>query len=66
MTREQEDAKVRAACEARGLRFRPWECHPADVGDGPVPSWAKGNPWGLSWSKAQELRRRLLTTKVGL
>lgn len=65
MSRAANDTKVRAACEARGLRFRPWEVRPEDVGDGPVPAWAKGSPWGNSWTLAQRLRRQLLAAAKG-
>jgi hypothetical protein len=27
------DRRVRDLCEARGYRFAPWECHPADAPD---------------------------------
>ena len=60
MNRDDEDAVVRAECTRRGLKFKPWECAPWSVGDGPVPAYATGSPWGASWVPAQRLRRRLL------
>jgi hypothetical protein len=59
MNRDDDDAKVRAACEALGLMFKPWEIHPAAVDDGPSP-WPPGCAGHTSWLLAQRLRRQLL------
>ena len=59
MTDDVLNRRIRQECERRGWQFRPWEVHPADVDDGPSP-WPPGTAGGLSWPKAQALRRQLL------
>lgn len=51
--------RLKAACELRGLVFRPWEVPPwqADGKTSPYPSNSAG---GQSWPKAVRLRARLL------
>lgn len=53
------NGKIRAWCEARGYRFKPWEVHPADANDGPSP-WPEGTGGAASWPKAQKLRRKII------
>jgi hypothetical protein len=59
MRKRELDAKIRELCEAKGLKFKPWEIHPADVGDGPSP-YSASSAGGASWPKAQKLRRQLI------
>jgi len=54
-----DDERVRAECDRLGLRFRPWEIHPADVDDGPSPH-PPGTAGAASWPHAQRRRRQLL------
>jgi hypothetical protein len=54
------DRRIEALCEAKGLRFAPWEPTPWQVGDGPCPMWGEDSIWGRSWPKAQALRRQLI------
>ncbi len=55
----EENARVRALCERKGLRFRPWEIRPWEVDEGPSP-YPSSTAGHASWSPAQRLRRRLL------
>jgi hypothetical protein len=63
MTTSRNDL-VRAWCEEHGLRFKPWEVHPADVSPGPSP-WPANTAGGTSWPKAQALRRKIMAELVG-
>ena len=58
MTTSTND-RIRAWCDDRGLTFKPWEVHPAEVGTGPSP-WPAGSAGAESWPKAQKLRRKIL------
>jgi hypothetical protein len=51
--------KIRALCESKGLRFKPWEIHPgdADVERCPYP---RGSAGATSWPKARILRKSLV------
>ena len=51
--------RIRAWCDERGLKFKPWEIHPAAVRRGPSP-WPAGCGGAESWPKAQKLRRKIL------
>jgi hypothetical protein len=61
MTEDDLNEKIRKICEQRGMKFAPWEIHPADADDGPNP-WGDDatNEGGLSWPAAQRLRRKLI------
>jgi hypothetical protein len=54
-----DDEAVRAFCERRGLRFKPWETTPwcAHEGEGPAPDGSMG---ARTWPEALRLRRRIL------
>jgi len=56
---ENLNQRIRALCEAKGYKFRPWEVHPAEVDAGPSP-WPGGTMGAQSWPKAQKLRRKLV------
>jgi hypothetical protein len=58
------DEQIRALCERKGLIFRPWEIHPADVNDGPSP-WPRGSAGSENWPKAQKLRKALIAELHG-
>lgn len=59
MTRSKIDDQIRDWCEARGLRFRPWEIAPWDVDAGPAPYTGEA-AGAISWPKAQRLRARII------
>ena len=51
--------RIKALCKRRGYQFKPWEICPWDVDDGPSP-YPPGTSGGVSWPKAQALRKRLI------
>ena len=51
--------KIRALCELRGMRFKPWEIHPADA-DCEESPYPRGTGGWRSWPKARLLRRSLI------
>ena len=53
------NARIRAWCNERGLTFKPWEIHPADVRDGPSP-YPAGTGGADTWPKAQAMRRKII------
>lgn len=53
------DDRIRAWCDEHGLKFKPWEVHPAEVDNGPSP-WPAASGGGDSWPKAQKLRRKII------
>ena len=50
---------VLAWCDEHGLKFAPWEVHPADANNGPSP-WPAGAAGAVSWPKAQKMRREII------
>jgi hypothetical protein len=55
---EELDRRVRELCEAKGLRFRPWELAPWQVRlDDPPP--APSNPWEQGYLATAPMARRL-------
>jgi hypothetical protein len=62
--RHELDEEIRALCESKGWRFKPWEAHPANVDDGPSPH-PPGTAYNASWPKAQKLRRKLIAEIEG-
>lgn len=53
------NARIRALCAERGMKFKPWEITPWDVDEGECP-YPPGNATCASWPKAQKLRRALI------
>jgi hypothetical protein len=63
MTNEELNARIRELCEERGMRFAPWECHPANAREGP---WRQdGTVFAESLPKAWALRQRLIAQISG-
>jgi hypothetical protein len=62
MTTDELNEAIRQLCEKRGMKFAPWEIAPWDCDEGPNP-WGDNatNEGGLSWPKAVQLRRKLIT-----
>ena len=62
---DDDDEIVRRECTRLGLKFKPWEPNPWDVGDA-VPAWVKRNPaQAEAYALAVRLRRRLLAEAKG-
>ena len=59
MTEDEVDERIRQLCEAKGWKFKPWECPPWLAGEYPKP-YRPGTAGYASWPKAQRLRQRLL------
>ncbi len=59
MSDDELNKRIRAPCEKRGYRFKPWEIPPwwADEGPCPYPPTSGG---GMSWPKAVALRGALI------
>jgi len=53
------DKMVQKWCDEHGLKFAPWEVHPAEADNGPSP-WPVGAAGAVSWPKAQKLRRNII------
>jgi hypothetical protein len=51
--------RIRAHCEARGMKFKTWEVTPWDVDDGPSP-WPPHTAGARTWPKAQRLREQII------
>jgi hypothetical protein len=54
--------RIRELCERKGLRFMPWECHPANASD-ELPERDLGlmHMYANSLPEAVKLRRRLIS-----
>jgi hypothetical protein len=63
MTTSTNEA-IRAACEARGWRFKPWE-EPPWTADQEESPWPPGTAGAASWPKARKLRAQILA-ELGL
>ena len=59
MDDEDEDEAVRAFCEKKGLKFKPWETTPEDAHEGEDPGPA-GSMGERTFPAALRLRRRIL------
>jgi len=64
MTRDELDAKIRELCEAREMRFAPWECHPADADEGASP-WPPNTRWCGVLAKGACVTARLIAEIEG-
>jgi hypothetical protein len=59
MTEDELNDRIRALCEERGLKFKPWEFPPWEVSEQPNP-YPPGMGSHTLWPQALALRRKLI------
>ena len=63
MTPDELNAKIEQRCEAKGMKFKPWECSPWNAREERVVN--DGTVCAESYPKAQALRRKLIAELEG-
>jgi|SoiMethySBSTD1v2_1073268.scaffolds.fasta_scaffold6561836_1 hypothetical protein len=63
MTLDELNAKIEQRCEAKGIKFKPWECSPWNAREERVVN--DGTVCAESYPKAQALRRKLIAELEG-
>jgi hypothetical protein len=59
MSKPTLNERIRELCNKRGLTFKPWQCEPWAVDDGPSP-WPPTTAGAVTWTKARALRKELI------